>query len=582
MSINRENPFEFEGANCLSISEIIEFYSEDYNYSRFLLSPRNIYLIGERGTGKTMALLYNSIKVRYQKSKNEKQNVDFKYIGIHVPCKSPLFDKREYLLLEDDFRASVVSEHYLVLTIASSITAALSEIPEIEESLKQLNQELISDFEYYLDINLDKTLTFLKSILKYVDKEVILTQKKFNNLKNDEYYENSLTFSSLILPLFQSLKKSPLLNESHFLLMIDDAHDLNEFQVKALNSWIAYRDHQHFSFKVASAKVNRPELITSSGGTILEGHDFTEIEMEKDFYNKDSEFSKMARNILQKRLESVNISININSFFPINPEFEKGLKESEEKVREEAKKKYPDGDKKKIADYVYKYGRAEYFRNRDPKANLPPYSGLETIIDISTGIIRNLLDPCYWMFDNMLSDGKHTNSNIKFIPPSIQSQIIKNRSDYMWSRLMLRGLDKEIGGCTKQQSERIFHFFDNLMILFRERLLKHKSLPRAIEFYISQKDERIMTEIEPLFVIAQKAQLLYTRIGSGKDSGKKEIYYIPNRMLLPTRGLDPKGQYDRVGLKAIDIWNTVSKNVNFPYNNTDTNLNQLELGYEKN
>jgi hypothetical protein len=580
MLLNRENPFEYEGANSLSVDEIIKFYIEDYNYSRFILSPRNIFLIGERGTGKTMALLYNSIRVRYKKFKNEGKDVNFKFVGIHIPCKSPLFDKREYLLLQDEFKASVVSEHYLVLSIVSSIASTLAEIPEINESSAPLNEELISNFEYFLDAKLEHGLPFLSAVQRFTDKEVINTQKRINNLKADEYYENALSFSSLIIPFINNLKKIDILSDSHFMLMIDDAHDLNRYQVRSLNSWISYRDHINFSFKVASAKVNRPELVTSTGGNILEGHDFTEIEMEKDFYSKDSEFGKMARDILQKRLDSVHIKTDIENFFPINPELEKDLKESENIAREKAIKKFGSKDKKKINDFVYKYKFAEYYRARPPKSNVPPYSGLDIIIDISTGIIRNLLDPCYWMFDYELSKLAGPNKSVSVIPSHTQTQIILDRSNYMWERIMIRGLDKEIEDCTHEQSKSLFHLLDNLMTLLRERMLKHKSLPLAVEFYISQTEETIIEEIEPLLIIAQKAQILYTRIGSGKEGGQKEIYYIINRMLLPTRGLSPRGQYDRVGLKAIDIWRAAFRNKAFPTDSFDSDESQIEIEYE--
>ena len=62
-----------------------------------------------------------------------------------------------------------------------------------------------------------------------------------------------------------------------------------------------------------------------------------------------------------------------------------------------------------------------YFRERSAKANKPPYSGFETIVDISTGIVRNLLDPCYWMFDNALKNNK---DGITQISPKIQNQKI--------------------------------------------------------------------------------------------------------------------------------------------------------------
>ena len=53
------NPFEYEAANNLKDEMIADYYIDDFNYSRFIQSKRNIFLVGERGSGKTMALLYN-------------------------------------------------------------------------------------------------------------------------------------------------------------------------------------------------------------------------------------------------------------------------------------------------------------------------------------------------------------------------------------------------------------------------------------------------------------------------------------------------------------------------------------------
>ncbi len=61
------NPFEYEAANNLSEEDILDYYIEDHNFSRFIISPRNIFLTGERGTGKTMTLLYYSAKIEYLK-----------------------------------------------------------------------------------------------------------------------------------------------------------------------------------------------------------------------------------------------------------------------------------------------------------------------------------------------------------------------------------------------------------------------------------------------------------------------------------------------------------------------------------
>ena len=62
-----------------------------------------------------------------------------------------------------------------------------------------------------------------------------------------------------------------------------------------------------------------------------------------------------------------------------------------------------------------------------------------------------------------------------------------------------------------------------------------------------------MSELGPLLDVAQRAQLLYRRTGSAKTKGKREQYYVPNRILWPSRGLDPHGQHARASIKARDL-----------------------------
>ena len=109
------------------------------------------------------------------------------------------------------------------------------------------------------------------------------------------------------------------------MLMIDDAHDLNNYQVKILNSYMAYRERVDFSFKVASAKVNKPVQYTSVGGSILETHDFTPIDLEKDMQNVQSDFYKMAVKIVKRRLELIGLDITPEEFFPENKANQVGI-----------------------------------------------------------------------------------------------------------------------------------------------------------------------------------------------------------------------------------------------------------------
>jgi hypothetical protein len=561
--IEYNNPFEYEAATKLSYDKIVDFYIEDFNYSRFIRSRRNVVLVGERGTGKSMALLFNSFPVMQLKAKRAKEELGFDVICVYIPCNTPLTHRGEYQLL-GEYEASVVSEHFLVLAAMYAIADTLAKIKDLLEGTD--DNQLKKQIMFALDLELPNSEPVFEGLKQSIQREMTKSQRVLNSRVKDAFYDAAISFSSGVLPLLNTLKKVKRLENSHFALMFDDAHDLNPYQVKALNSWIAYRDNTLFSFKIATAKVDQPALITTSGGTVLEGHDFTLVDMEQAYQSQYTDFGRLARDVVIRRLANLNIDKPPEQFFLTNPQFEKDLAECEEKIKKKAIEKYPDGSPKQIADYVYKYTRAEYFRSRSPRANLPHYSGFDILVHLSTGIIRNLLEPCFWMYDAVYSRRKSAGEKspiIQEIPYSIQNEIILDRSRRKWT-LIREGLDSSIEGCSREQREQIYRLFDNLAILFRERLHKHESEPRAIVFTISETDFEHRHELEELLRIARKAQVLYTRSGSAKDHGRREVYYVPNRILWPERGLDPHGQHARVSIKARHLWAAAESNTKIP------------------
>ena len=544
------NPFQFGAANDLSPDEVLEYYIEDFNYSRFIQSKRNVFILGERGSGKTMTLLYHALSTQRRKSEQSCVRHSLDRIGIYIPCNTPLTHRTEHELL-DTFKASVLSEHFLVLAIVHQLAKTLDENSDIIGDVEMAT--LSDDLSNALGRPLPEGGSLFKRVLAFTANEIRETQHIINRADSKAFYSKALSFSTLVMPLFEVLQRVQTLSGSHFLLMIDDAHDLNEHQNRMLNSWIAYRDHSLFSFKVATAKVNRPSFVTATGGSILEGHDFTVVDMEKPFQNEQSDFGHLAKRIVSRRLERIGCNKDPHEFFPLHGSVKKGLEESKEKAREEALEKYPDGTEKQISDYVYKYHRAIYFRNRDPKANLPVYSGFKMIVYLSTGVVRNLLEPCFWMYDKAVSaspiQADHP-SVIDCINPTIQNEIIMEQSNKAWDRLE-QGLDKVVAGCSSNDADKVKRLFKGLAQLFRERLLKSGSEPRAISFSISARDKNPDdNELERLLIIARKVALLYIRAGSAKDKGEREYYYIPNRILWPVRGLDPQGQHARVSLPS--------------------------------
>ena len=552
------NPFEYEAANNLKDEMIAAYYIDDFNYSRFIQSHRNIFLVGERGSGKTMALLFNRWRIQRLLAQEVGHEPSLTTIGVYIPCNTPLTHKTEYQLV-DEFRGAVLSEHFLVLSMTYAFAETLSEIPNVlggsdDESLRQ-------EASFVLGADLREGVSFFQAVMQFIQRELLNTQRTMNKGDRAAFYDNTFSFASMFVPLAHLCSRSvPRLADTHFLLMLDDAHALNHHQVGVLNSWIAYRDHSLFSFKVAVAKVDSHSKLTSAGGSILEGHDYTEVDLEAPYQNRHSGFFQLARTLVARRLQKIGVTTSPDEFFPVNQEMKRDLQRSEELMRKAAQVKFGESKDtaKAVNDFVYKYTRAHYFKNRSPKANRPPYSGFETLVFLSTGVIRNLLEPCFWMYDRAVSElddvVKGTEPPaIQVIEPRIQTEVMLERSKRVWDWLQT-GIANDIQGCSMEDGQRAFHLMDALAILFRERLERHSSEPCAVSFTISGQDESHFADLMRVIEILRKGQLLYLRSGPAKDHGQRETYYMPNKFLWPIRALDPHGQHARVSIPAGVLW----------------------------
>lgn len=534
------NPFIHDGAPNLDRKLIADIFVDDFNYTRLIRSRRNVFLLGERGSGKSMALLFNSVEVQKYKDNN------LDYVGIYVPCNTVLHHKEEAVFFKKA-HAIALSEHYLSLSMAQALVLSLKNHFTPDAGYDE--KGLLEDYSYIVAADEIRFIdSFFESLNMFFERESNLSQQWVNESDEDGLYKNSFTFFTLVFPLIKLIRKIPGLEKAHFMFLMDDAHSLSEHEKIILNSYIAYRDNSSFSFKVAIANDEEHIFHTAQGGTILDGHDFTKIDLEQDFQSKDSSFGRMASKIIRRRLELAGLEENDpDNFFPMSKDFSRDIEAYKVEVRKEAELKYD--EPKKIADYVYKYARAHYFKDRASKANIPPYSGFNTIAHVSTGVIRNLLIPCADMYDDAVS--KH-GEGIDSIDSTIQRKVLIRMSDDMWEQIK-KGYSTIITNCTQEDSDRLNNLLNGLAELFKFRLLNHKSEPRVLAFTISAMKNDYYEPIQRVLSVARKAQLIYTRIGPAKDDGKREIYYVPNRLLWISRSLDPNGQHGRISLQAMNI-----------------------------
>lgn len=551
-----QNPFFYQSASDLHYEDIKNFYSETSAITPLLLSKNNCYVVGERGAGKTMALLYHAYPIQKQLYREKQPPI----AGIYIPCITPLFQKNEASLLSKEYSLAT-AEHFINLAIVSQLCESLKQCCTLPDQERQENMLEIISYMLALDDKIPFYRNIFESLQLFITRKTTLDQKELNKAVTigPEVTYTFFTFTLPILNIFSELEE---LNGAHFSFFIDDAHMLSHEQKKVFNSYISFRDHSLFSFKIAISACEDYHFKTIGNTTINEGHDFTVFNMGKEFQSKNSDFGRLLRSILKKRLEQIEIFKTPDEFFPEADSLKECIEIGNEKARQEAIKKYGEAETKKISDHIYKYGRAYCFASRDPKAGMPQYSGLDTIAHISTGIIREALRPCHIMFDQAYTQ---TNRIPDYIEGHIQAEVLIQQSEQLWQRIE-KGFENRIEGCTKDDSRRIHNFFTILGDSLVERLKSDKSEPRVLAFTVSETESPEYEKVQKLLTLCRKALLIFERIGPAKEKSRRKPIYATNRLLWVCRGLDPNGQHGRLSLKASDIWEAAENGKKFPTN----------------
>ena len=165
-----QNPFEYEAATKLSVDKIANYYIDDFNYSRFIDSTRNVVLVGDRGSGKTMALKFNSLAVQRHKIESVPDR-----LGIYIPCKTVLMKKKEQDLLDDPSYAAILAENFLTMSVLFQLVKDLSDIPDLMDDcdVGMLKQEC----QYAIGFEMPETNSLLDSLRLAIQKETARCRK---------------------------------------------------------------------------------------------------------------------------------------------------------------------------------------------------------------------------------------------------------------------------------------------------------------------------------------------------------------------------------------------------------------------
>ncbi len=540
------NPFEHDSAIKLDPAKLAKWFTFDSRYTDFIDSSRNVVLQGQRGSGKTMTLRYHSVAVRHILARNRRRKFNLLKIGIYVPCIQLISFKQEDELLEPSSKGNLLIEHYLACSMLFHLAQQLELIQE-EIGIDAIELQR-GNIEFILGIELPTVNGSLLNSLKLFAHHISVEAQKAASRLDDAFSTELWGFGSLVYPVIQCLHSVPKLKESEFIFLLDDADRLRAGGKYAVNSWLAFRGDPHLSFKIAISSSSDYSFTTSTGDVILEGHDYVFLDMEEPFFGTKTNFWRRAKSVIENRLQSAGIKLLADEFLPSNPEVEREIDRHKENVRREAVEVKGLTDKKAISDYVYKMGRAVYFKERDPKANTPQYSGFSTIVGLSTGVMRSLVEICSFIYERWDWSGSVPKDGI---PPHIQDEAIKYKCDTLWDKVLAH-LDSRMA-CSHEDAERAYRLMEALAKHFRNRLLNHKTEPRAVGFTISG-DKLCHEQLLPVLRLLMNSEVLFRRRYRDKLGKSVEWLYVPHRLLWPRFCLDPEGQYGRVSLKSTDLW----------------------------
>jgi hypothetical protein len=170
------------------------------------------------------------------------------------------------------------------------------------------------------------------------------------------------------------------------------------------------------------------------------------------------------------------------------------------------------------------------------------------LVHISSGVIRNFLEPCYLLFDKYISKGNSDITNITHIPPSIQNEVIFEYSEGMINRF--DQIIKELSPDYCHLAIMLRTLIESLGRLFYNRL-HDPSAKEARIFSFTIKDENeFLPDVRKVLDLGVKYNYFQKKTYSSKAGGGREPWYILNRRLCPVFKLDPTGFQGRISLTS--------------------------------
>lgn len=553
------NPFAVVSPEELQAAKAAELFVEMYSDYPQIKRPGNIIMTGARGCGKTMLIRCCSPDVLMLKDKKALNELE--YLAFHIPVKKTSLCLSELQFLENRHAPFLINEHFLALIVLMYSLLELSQIAPPVYDDTAYRDFFENTYARYLrmcgnkrevEVNYDSPSDFFLSLYRHAEEmqadfiQYILRLNPNSDKIDPAYDLPLLSFLRFIVPVFKSLVNLPgFQKNANIYFFIDDADNLSMTQTKILNTWIACRTQPTISLKVSTQYESYKTYLTANDILIESPHDYQSVNISLRYTtNYMSNFRDKAMEILAKRLSSAGIEKGPESFFPAYELQEKGIQEEIQLIRDSFQ---TSGRGARVDDDIRRYAIPNYIKKlggTKKSRSTFRYAGLDNMIHLSSGIIRNLLDAAASMYDAACSQ-QGENASISFIDTDIQNKVLRSQSDaFLYTELRHANATTEDQQelqpivSPKSDIEKLQNLICAMGQTFHDILVSDRSERKVFSIALSNIPD---DEIKQVLKTGVRLGYLHEATIGNKAGNGRTWLYILNRRLAPSFILDPTG-----------------------------------------
>lgn len=543
MSHKSKSPFEYTSPEAIPANDIIDLFVPVFGEYYNLPSPGHTFIHGPRGSGKSMMFRYMTPECQILANKCSIKELS--YFAVLVPIKEGRIKNHVLEVLKGRHFEYRLNEHYMVINILFKILEKL-ELTSFEDSENNYDEVLgfyndtfveLLELARWTEIPDTEDVTNSKDLFVLMKKTMNKINMSFtfdvlNRLSenpNDFSYRGSLClFNEFLIEFVKELKKLSFMPKGPVYLMIDDADNLSITQTKVLNTWVSLRTSKFLSFKI-STQLNYSTYRTVNNSRIDTPHDYSFINLSDIYTTKKGLYRKRVKEAVERRLQKYKEKhILAEDFFPLD-------KGQEIRIKKKFKEYESKFEGKKGYDFAYRYTTPDYIKELGGNRDSYSYAGFDSLVNISSGIIRNFLDFAHKMYVHQLA--KHNSHDFDYIDPGVQNTEVKDYSSWFLTENFdeLRD-DEENTSDEKNDFDKLGNLISALGQTFSLILLSDAKERRVFSIALQDDPDSELKRVLDLGV--RTGYFHKSLIGNKTGTGKARLYIL-SRLLSPHYRLDP-------------------------------------------